>query len=89
MNGAGVIGIEYASMFAALGAKVTVVEKRSAMLDFCDTQVVEALQYHLRDLAVTNELNVAAAGISASIEAGSRLTKISRRRSSTSTQLAT
>src|SRR5271166_2919909 len=36
--GAGVIGIEYASMFAALGTKVT---------------VVEALKYHLRDLAVT------------------------------------
>jgi NAD(P) transhydrogenase len=51
--GAGVIGIEYASMFAALGSKVTVVEKRPTMLDFCDTQVVEALQYHLRDLAVT------------------------------------
>ena len=31
--GAGVIGIEYASMFAALGTKVTVVEKRHAMLD--------------------------------------------------------
>src|SRR6185369_16643643 len=36
--GAGVIGIEYASMFAALGTKV---------------EVVEALKYHLRDLAVT------------------------------------
>ncbi len=34
--GAGVIGIEYASMFAALGTKVTVVEKRDTMLDFCD-----------------------------------------------------
>lgn len=34
--GAGVIGIEYASMFAALGTKVTVVEKRDDMLDFCD-----------------------------------------------------
>ena len=51
--GAGVIGIEYASMFAALGTKVTVVEKRDRMLDFCDEEVVEALKYHLRDLAVT------------------------------------
>ena len=51
--GAGVIGIEYASMFAALGAKVTVVEKRDDMLDFCDPEVVEALKFHLRDLAVT------------------------------------
>jgi len=51
--GAGVIGIEYASMFAALGTKVTVVEKRDRMLEFCDEEVVEALKYHLRDLAVT------------------------------------
>ncbi|WP_162253237.1 Si-specific NAD(P)(+) transhydrogenase [Mycobacterium sp. Root135] len=51
--GAGVIGIEYASMFAALGTKVTVVEKRPTMLDFCDPEIVEALRFHLRDLAVT------------------------------------
>jgi NAD(P) transhydrogenase len=51
--GAGVIGIEYASMFAALGCKVTVVEKRASMLDFCDPEIVEALRFHLRDLAVT------------------------------------
>ncbi len=51
--GAGVIGIEYASMFAALGTKVTVVEKRSDILDFCDSEIVEALKFHLRDLAVT------------------------------------
>ena len=51
--GAGVIGIEYASMFAALGTKVTVNEQRDRMLEFCDLEVVEALKYHLRDLAVT------------------------------------
>lgn len=51
--GAGVIGIEYASMFAALGTKVTVVEKRDSMLDFCDREIIESLQFHLRDLAVT------------------------------------
>ena len=51
--GAGVIGMEFASMFAALGSKVTVVERRMSMLDFCDEEVVEALKYHLRDLAVT------------------------------------
>ncbi|RYJ29993.1 soluble pyridine nucleotide transhydrogenase [Streptomyces sp. L-9-10] len=51
--GAGVIGMEYASMFAALGSKITVVEQRAGMLDFCDVEVVEALKYRLRDLAVT------------------------------------
>ena len=51
--GAGVIGMEYASMFAALGTKVTVVERRSKMLEFCDAEIVESLKYHLRDLSVT------------------------------------
>src|SRR4029077_6110076 len=40
-------------MFAALGCKVTVVEQRDRMLEFCDLEVVEALKFHLRDLAVT------------------------------------
>jgi NAD(P) transhydrogenase len=51
--GAGVVGIEYASMFAALGTKVTVVERRDRMLEFCDLEIIEALKYQLRDLAVT------------------------------------
>ncbi|TVT24741.1 Si-specific NAD(P)(+) transhydrogenase [Amycolatopsis acidiphila] len=51
--GAGVIGIEYASVFAALGSRVTVVEQRERMLDFCDPEIVESLKFHLRDLAVT------------------------------------
>lgn len=51
--GAGVIGIEYVSMFAALGTRVTVVEKRDHMLGFCDPEVVESLKFHLRDQSVT------------------------------------
>jgi NAD(P) transhydrogenase len=51
--GAGVIGIEYASMFAALGTKVTVVEQRDRMLEFCDDEIIESLKFHLRDLSVT------------------------------------
>jgi NAD(P) transhydrogenase len=50
--GAGVIGIEFASMFAALGSKVTVVDGRRDMLDFCDAEIVDALRYHLRDLGM-------------------------------------
>jgi NAD(P) transhydrogenase len=63
--GAGVIGIEYASMFAALGTKVTVVEQRDRMLEFCDAEVVEALKYHLRDLAVTFRFGETVAGVEA------------------------
>ena len=54
--GAGVIGIEYASFFAALGTRVTVVEQRQRLLEFCDGQLVEALQYHLRDLGLVFRL---------------------------------
>ena len=63
--GAGVIGIEYASMFAALGTKVTVVERRDRMLEFCDDEVVEALKYHLRDLAVTFRFGETVASVEA------------------------
>ena len=55
--GAGIIGIEYASMFAALGTRVTVVERRPTMIDFADAEVVEALKFHLRDLSVSFRFN--------------------------------
>jgi NAD(P) transhydrogenase len=61
--GAGVIGIEYASMFAALGTKVTVVERRDRMLEFCDLEIIEALKYHLRDQAVTFRFSETVAGV--------------------------
>ncbi len=61
--GAGVIGIEYASMFAALGSRVTVVEARPRLLDFCDAEVIEALQYHLRDLNVVFRLSEEVVGV--------------------------
>jgi NAD(P) transhydrogenase len=50
--GAGVIGIEYASMFAAVGTKVTVIDTRRELLPFCDSEIVRALQLSLRDLGV-------------------------------------
>jgi NAD(P) transhydrogenase len=50
--GVGVIGIEYVSMFAALGARVSVVEKHPWMLEFCDLEVVESREFHLRDRVV-------------------------------------
>jgi NAD(P) transhydrogenase len=54
--GAGVIGCEYASMFAALGVRVTVIEKRPRLLPFIDSEIVEALTYHLREKRVTIRL---------------------------------
>jgi NAD(P) transhydrogenase len=54
--GGGVIGLEYASMAAALGVHVTLVEKRSRILDFVDDELVEALQYHLRGIGLVLRL---------------------------------
>src|SRR5437879_8326378 len=51
--GAGVVGLEYASFMAALGADVTLIDQRSSILDFVDREIVEALCYHLRQLGVT------------------------------------
>ncbi len=55
--GGGVIGVEYTSMFAALGVRVILVEKRPRLLEFADAEIVEALSYHLRDSRVTMRLN--------------------------------
>jgi NAD(P) transhydrogenase len=54
--GAGVIGCEYASMFAALGVRVTLIDMRSRLLDFVDTEIIETLVYHLRERRVTLRL---------------------------------
>jgi NAD(P) transhydrogenase len=55
--GGGVIGVEYTCMFAALGVRVILVEKRPRLLEFADAEIVEALSYHLRDNRVTMRLN--------------------------------
>lgn len=55
--GGGVIGVEYTCMFATLGVRVILVEKRPRLLEFADSEMVEALTYHLRDHRVTLRLN--------------------------------
>ena len=50
--GGGVIGCEYASMFAALGVKVTLIEPREELLSFLDAEVSEALRVALVRLGV-------------------------------------
>ena len=54
--GGGVIGVEYACMFAVLGVRVTLIEKRDRLLEFADREIIEALSYHLRDSRVTMRL---------------------------------
>ncbi|PYE36918.1 pyruvate/2-oxoglutarate dehydrogenase complex dihydrolipoamide dehydrogenase (E3) component [Rhizobium sp. PP-F2F-G38] len=47
--GAGVIGIEYATIFSALDTAVTIIDPKSTMLDFIDKEIVEDFTYQLRD----------------------------------------
>jgi NAD(P) transhydrogenase len=57
--GGGIIGIEYASMFASLGVQVTLVDKRSRMLEFLDWEIVDELIHQMRDWNVTFRLGEA------------------------------
>lgn len=54
--GGGVIGTEYASMFAALGVHVTIVDGRKRLLSFIDEEIIETLQYQMRSMGVTLRL---------------------------------
>jgi NAD(P) transhydrogenase len=51
--GAGVIGIEYASMFGALGTEVTLIERQRRPLEFLDTEIVDELIHQMRARNVT------------------------------------
>ena len=51
--GAGVVGIEYSSMFAALGVQVTVIDRRPRPLEFIDQEIVDELIHQMRRADVT------------------------------------
>jgi NAD(P) transhydrogenase len=61
--GGGVIGVEYTCIFAILGSRVILIEKRPRLLEFADSEMVEALSYHLRDHRVTMRLNEEVAAV--------------------------
>ncbi|MEZ5934148.1 MAG: Si-specific NAD(P)(+) transhydrogenase [Alphaproteobacteria bacterium] len=54
--GAGVIGIEYATIFSALDVPVTVVEPRLTMLDFVDRELIDEFIHDLRDRGLSLRL---------------------------------
>ena len=54
--GAGVIGLEYASMLSALGVKITLLDARPTILDFIDREIMENLQFQLRQLGMVFRL---------------------------------
>jgi NAD(P) transhydrogenase len=55
--GAGVIGCEYASFFGELGLKVNLVNTFDRLLAFLDSEITDALGYHLREQGVTLRMN--------------------------------
>src|SRR6476660_10392564 len=54
--GAGIIGLEYASMFAAIGVRVTLLDQRPTLLDFADREIIESLCFQLRQLGTVLRL---------------------------------
>ncbi len=57
--GGGVIGCEYATMFAALGVRVTLIDARDHLLPFVDGEVVHSLVYQMQQNRVTMRLGEA------------------------------
>lgn len=55
--GGGVIGCEYATMFAAFGVKVTLIDRRQELLRFVDQEIIQALIYQMRTSGVNVKLN--------------------------------
>jgi NAD(P) transhydrogenase len=78
--GGGVIGVEYTCMFAALGVRVVLIEKRPRLLEFADGEIVEALCYHLRDHRVTLRLNEEVETVEALPDGGVTATLKSRKK---------
>lgn len=54
--GAGVIGLEYASIFSALGVRVTIIDKRRRLLPFVDEEIIDAFIYQLNQQRVVMRL---------------------------------
>jgi NAD(P) transhydrogenase len=71
--GAGVIGLEYATMFAALGVRVTLIDKRERLLPFVDHEIIDSLVYQMRQSRVTLRLGEELAEI-ARVDGGVRIT---------------
>ena len=79
--GGGVIGLEFASMLAALNVVITLIEQRGTVLDFVDAEISEALCYHMRRQGaifrlgekVTNVEKDAKGRVIANLDSGKRI----------------
>ncbi|MBE7467377.1 MAG: Si-specific NAD(P)(+) transhydrogenase [Planctomycetes bacterium] len=61
--GGGVIGLEYACIFAALGVRITLIDKYPNLLPFVDREIMDALVYHLRSSRATLRLGETVKGM--------------------------
>ena len=70
--GGGVIGCEYACILATLGIPVVLVERRPRLLEFVDSEIIESLQYQMRNIGVTLRLNEEVVGV---VKAGDQFSR--------------
>src|SRR5262245_6903402 len=61
--GAGIVGLEYATIFRVLGVRVTLIDARPRPLDFADHEIEDALYYQMRDEGVTLRFGEKVAGV--------------------------
>ena len=61
--GAGVIGIEYATIFSAMDVPVTLIEPRESFLDFIDREIIDEFVHELRDRGMVIRLGLGVARI--------------------------
>ncbi len=54
--GAGVVGLEYATIFSALDIPVTLIEPRDRLLEFMDAEIVDHLVHSMRERGMTLRL---------------------------------
>jgi len=74
--GGGVIGCEYASMFAALDVRVTLIDMRPRLLPFVDAEIAEALTYQLRSKRVTLRLGEKVSSVEVEHNGGERHVRV-------------
>ena len=74
--GGGVIGVEFATIFAILGVRVTLLDARDRLLDFVDAEIIDSLIYNMRQNRVTLRLGEEVTGIETLEGEGQRQVRI-------------
>jgi NAD(P) transhydrogenase len=75
--GAGVIGLEYATIYAAIGTRVTLVDARPRLLDFIDSEVIDTLVYQMWQNRVTIRLGESVAAVETFVDGDRKRVKVS------------